>query len=168
MEYIEVKKGDLTKFRCDAIVNPANSSCSMGGGVALAIKRAGGAEIEREAMAKAPVAIGRAIATTAGSLPARYVIHAPTMRAPGATTLRNVELATKAALRCARELNCESIAFPGMGTGVGGLDYRLAARTMVRAIREFLASSQAKIKVYLVAFNDELYDAFKDALANRI
>ena len=79
---IVVKRGDITQLSCDAIVNPANSFGYMGGGVAGAIKRIGGNEIEREAVSKAPIRVGSAIATTAGTLPCKYVIHAPTMKQP--------------------------------------------------------------------------------------
>src|SRR5205807_5858876 len=76
---IRVVKGDITALPCEAIVNAANSHLWMGGGVAGAIKRRGGPEIEQEAMRRGPVPVGEAVATGAGRLPARYVIHAVTM-----------------------------------------------------------------------------------------
>jgi len=79
---IIVTKGDITSFGCDAIVNPANSTGSMGGGAALAIKKAGGASIEKEAMKKAPIAVGKAVSTNPGTLNAGFIIHAPTMENP--------------------------------------------------------------------------------------
>jgi len=79
---IVVKRGDLTQIPCDAIVNPANSFGYMGGGVAGAIKRIGGVEIENEAIAKAPIPVGTAVETTAENLPCTFVIHAPTMEQP--------------------------------------------------------------------------------------
>jgi len=112
----------------------------MGGGVAGAIKRAGGPVIEEEAIQRAPVAVGEAVATTAGRLGAKYVIHAPTMARPVMdTNLTNVEKATTAALNVARELRVLSIAIPGMGTGVGGVPVREAAQTMIGAIRRHLS-----------------------------
>jgi len=116
---IVVKKGDITEEVVDAIVNPANSFMIMGGGVAGAIKRKGGASIEQEAMAKAPVDIGHAIATSAGRLKAKYVIHAPTMRYPASKTNEdNVRLAVRASLKLARELNISSIAHRRWGSSI--------------------------------------------------
>jgi O-acetyl-ADP-ribose deacetylase (regulator of RNase III) len=155
---ILVKKGDITKEKCDAIVNPANSLGVMGGGVALAIKRAGGKSIEKEAMKKAPIPVGGAIATKAGKLKCRYVIHSPTMRRPAMRIpLNNVRLAVRAALKLAKELGIKSIAFPGMGTGVGGVRAEDAAKIMVEECKKF-----DNLEIRLVAFDDELYRAFKE------
>ncbi len=163
---IVVVKGDITKMNVDAIVNPANSYMVMGGGVAYAIKKAGGQIIEDEARKYAPVPVGKAVATTAGRLPAKYVIHAPTMERPAMRiSTEQVRLAVKAALEKARELNIESIAFPGMGTGVGGVPYRDAAKTMVSTVKEFLRNIKHSIrKVYLVGYTEELANAFCEAL----
>src|SRR5207248_11157324 len=73
---LETERGDISQARVDAVVNAANNHLWMGAGVAGALKRAGGAEIEREAVAKGPVAIGEAVVTTGGELYAKYVIHA--------------------------------------------------------------------------------------------
>ena len=161
-----VKQGDITEEVVDAIVNPANSFLIMGGGVAGAIKRKGGASIEREAMAKAPVEVGNAVVTGAGRLKAKYVIHAPTMKYPASRIgEENVRLATRAALRAARELGISSVAFPGMGTGVGGVPYMVAANAMVDEVRSFIeANGPPPDKVILVAFDDELYQAFVEAV----
>ncbi len=133
---ISVVLGDITQTQADAIVNPANSRLMMGGGVAGAIKRIGGAIIEKEAVQKGPIRVGEAVATSAGKLKARYVIHAPTMPLPAMSTdLKNVEKATSAALRLARDLELSSIAIPGMGTGVGGVPVKDAAQTMIEAIK---------------------------------
>jgi O-acetyl-ADP-ribose deacetylase (regulator of RNase III) len=99
---VSIITGDLTKLEVDAIVNPANSTLIMGGGVAGAIKRVGGKEIEDEAFKSAPVSVREAIATNAGKLKAKYVIHAPTMEKPAMqATVDNVRLAMKGALNCA-------------------------------------------------------------------
>ena len=128
---IVVKKGDLTQIVCDAIVNPANSYGYMGGGVAGAIKRVGGIEIEKEAISKAPIVVGKAVATTAGALPCRYVIHAPTMKRPAMKIdVENVKLATRAALEIGIKLNLKTIGIPGMGTGVGGVPADKAAKAI--------------------------------------
>ncbi len=158
-------KGDITKVKVDAIVNPANSWMIMGGGVAGAIRRAGGQIIESEARKYAPVPVGRAVITGAGELPCKYVIHAPTMERPAMrTTIDKVRAAVRAALRAADDARIESIAFPGMGTGVGGLNPYEAALAMVETIVEELRRLSSVNEVLLVAFNEELYDAFREAV----
>lgn len=163
---IVVIRGDITEVEADAIVVPANSRLIMGGGVAGAVKRKGGAEIEREAMSKGPVPVGGAVTTGAGALKARYVIHAPTMERPaGETDPDKVYLATQAAVREALRLGLKTIAFPGMGTGVGGLNTLVAARQMVKAILDTTREREQLLqRVFLVAFDKELEDAFKAAV----
>jgi len=103
--------GDITTLEVDAIVNAANTRLVMGGGVAGAIKRAGGKEIEEEAVAKGPIRIGEAVETTAGKLKAKFVIHSPTMDMDFKTDENKIRLAVRAALKKAEELGIESIAF---------------------------------------------------------
>ncbi len=152
-----VDEGDITKASVDAIVNAANSLLIMGGGVAGAIKRAGGVEIEREALRYAPIPVGKAIATTAGRLPAKYVIHAPTMPQPAMRIpLENAAKATKAALEEAERIGVESIAFPAMGAGVGGLSVREVAREMARIVSNH---NPGKLRVvYLIAYGVNAYN----------
>ena len=166
---IIVMRGDITEVEADAIVVPANSRLIMGGGVAGAVKRKGGAEIEKEAMSKAPVPVGKAVTTGAGALKARFVIHAPTMERPaGETDPDKVYIATQAAVREALGLGLKTIAFPGMGTGVGGLNPLVAARRMVKAVLDTLHGSEQPLeRVYLVAFDKELEGAFKTAVEER-
>jgi len=136
----------------------------MGGGVAKAIKTAGGDEIEREAVSKAPISLGKAVSSTAGRLHAKYIIHAPTMREPAQKIpLQNVSLAVNAALNCASELGVSSLAFPGMGTGVGCLSVDDAAREMVHSILSFSQKyPDASVKdILLVGFSHELTSAFE-------
>ena len=134
---IVVERGDLTQISCDAIVNPANSYGYMGGGVAGAIKRVGGIEIEKEAISKAPIDVGKAVATTAGTLPCQYVIHAPTMKQPAMRIgVDNVRDATRAALELGVELNLKTIAIPGMGTGVGGVPTDDAAEAIISIAKD--------------------------------
>lgn len=161
---IVVQKGDITKIEVEAIVNPANSFLIMGGGVAGAIKRAGGPEIEAEARRMAPIPIGKAVITGGGALKAKYVIHAPTMSRPAmATNKENVALAVRAALSVARENDIESIAFPGMGTGVGGLSYGEAADVMVSETVKHIEEGTSLKKIIFVGFSDELTEAFMKA-----
>ncbi len=156
---IIVEKGDLTKISCDAIVNPANSYGYMGGGVAGAIKRVGGIEIEKEAISKALIDVGKAIATTGGSLPSKYVIHAPTMKRPAMRIdIENVRLATKASLETGIKLNIKSIAIPGMGTGVGGVPVEKAAEAITNLVKEYENKFE---KIFLIDRNEEMIESFK-------
>ena len=154
---LAVAKGDITAMKVDAVVNPANSLMVMGGGVAGAIKRIGGEEIEREAMRHAPVPVGEAVVTSAGRLPARAVIHAPTMERPAMRIpLENAVKASQAALRVSAERDFESIALPAMGAGVGGLSVRDVAREMAR-IAYSLEVGKPRVIVF-VARGDEAYN----------
>jgi len=162
---VHVAKADLTTMPVDAIVNPANSLGIMGGGAAGAIKRRGGDKIQQEAMASAPIAVGAAVVTTAGKLHARAVIHAPTMEEPGLKIgVENVRRATRAALIAAAHHGFETIALPGIGTGVGGVDRDEAARAMVDELRAHRMGKPQTI--YLVDLDDDMLNAFKEALAN--
>ena len=159
---IIIKQGDLTEVSCDALVNPANSLGYMGGGVAGAVKRRGGREIEKEALSKAPIKIGSAVATTGGSLACRYVIHAPTMEQPAMSIpVENVRRATKAALDLAVSMNLASLALPGMGTGVGGVSYEAAARAMMDIIKHYEKQVNT---ILLVDRNREMVEAFRRCL----
>lgn len=132
---MEIVTGDITEFEGDAIVNPANTLMIMGGGVAGAIKARGGPEIEEEARRRAPVPIGEAIATTAGRLRARYVIHAPTVETPGGPSRPEwVYAAARAAIRLAKQLGLTRIAMPLMGAGVGGVPPEESYRQIRRAV----------------------------------
>lgn len=159
---IIIQKGDLTQIICDAIVNPANSYGYMGGGVAGAIKHIGGIEIEKEAISKAPINVGSAVATSAGKLPCRFVIHAPTMKKPAMKIgVENVKLATKAALDLAYELKLKSVAIPGMGTGVGRVPEEEAAEAIVTISKEFENKFE---KIILIDRNNSMVETFKNFL----
>lgn len=166
---VAVIQGDITKVEADAIVNPANSRLVMGGGVAGAILRAGGRTIQEEANRKAPVSIGKAVATNAGRLKAKYVIHSPTMEQPAMPTdRRKVGLATKAALECASQLGIASLAFPGMGTGVGGVDANDAAEVMVGEIKRHIDSGTSLKRMMLIGFKADLTEAFANEVKKAI
>ena len=155
---IIVKKGDLTTIHCDAVVNPANSFGYMGGGVAGAIKRVGGNVIEKEAVAQSPIFVGSAVATTAGTLPCRFVIHAPTMKKPAMKIpVENVAKATRAALQLGRKMKIKNIAIPGMGTGVGGVSPADAAEAMIKVARKFENTFDS---ITLIDRNEKMIHAF--------
>lgn len=159
---IIVERGDLTRIPCDAIVNPANSFGYMGGGVAGALKRTGGVEIENEAISKAPIDVGKAVETSAGSLPCKYIIHAPTMKEPAMRIgVENVTLATRAAFNLGVKLNLKSIAIPGMGTGVGGVSTDDAAKAITEIAKEFENKFE---KIILIDRNEDMVDSFNKYL----
>jgi O-acetyl-ADP-ribose deacetylase (regulator of RNase III) len=166
---IEVVIGDLTRADVEAIVNAANNKLWMGGGVAGAIKAAGGAEIEREAIAQGPIDPGSTVATSAGRLPPpiRWVIHAATM--PAATLRTSEDLirrATRSALEKAEEIGAKSIALPALGTGVGGFSIAQAARVMVGEAKAFGQSATSVARVVFVVRTEEARRAFEEARAN--
>ena len=132
---LEVVESDITQLDVDAIANAANDHLWMGGGVAGAIKRAGGDEIEREAMRNAPAPVGTAVVTSAGRLPARHVVHGVVMGQDLHTTPELVARATRSCLEAADELGAESLALPAFGTGVRGLPPADAAGPSARQLR---------------------------------
>jgi O-acetyl-ADP-ribose deacetylase len=134
---LEVLEGDITALDVDAIANAANDHLWMGAGVAGAIKRSGGEEIEREARAKGPIPVGTAVATGGGRLRARYVIHGAVMGQDLQTSAELIERTTRSCLEVADELGCESLALPAFGTGVGGFALAECARLMVRTARAY-------------------------------
>jgi O-acetyl-ADP-ribose deacetylase (regulator of RNase III) len=159
---IVILQGDLTEQECDAIVNVANNRLWMGGGVAGAIKRKGGEEIEREAVSKGPIPIGEAITTKAGKLKARYVIHAATMGSDFKTSAEIIEKATLNSLKLTEELRLESIAFPALGTGVGGFPVAECAKIMLDTARKFLQNAKQIKEVRMVLFDIESYKIFQE------
>ncbi len=132
---LEVVDGDIAALEVDAVANAANDHLWMGAGIAGALKRAGGEEIEREAIAKGPIPIGDAVATGAGRLPARWIIHGAVMGQDLRTNADLVEKTTRSVLRVADDLGAESLALPAFGTGVGGFPLDECARLMVGAVR---------------------------------
>jgi O-acetyl-ADP-ribose deacetylase (regulator of RNase III) len=161
---IRVLQGDITESKADAIVNAANNHLWMGAGVAGAIKRKGGVEIEKEAVAKGPIAVGEAVATGAGKLAARYVIHAAAMGQDLATDEEKIRSATLASLARAEELELTSIAFPALGTGVGGFPVSHAARVMLRAAAEHASGEGSVDEVSFCLFDEATLGAFEKEL----
>src|SRR4051794_35934297 len=133
---VEVLETDITTLAGDAIANGANTPLAHGGGVAGAISRAGGPEVQRESHEKAPIGLGEAVETTAGDMPARWVIHAATMEMDMVTSAEIIKRATRSTLAKAEELGARSVALVAFGTGVGGFPVDEAARIMVGVARE--------------------------------
>ena len=133
---LEVLQADVTKLEVDTIANAANTELLHGGGVAAAISRAGGPLVQEESNAAAPIGLGEAVETSAGDMPARWVIHAATMELGGPTSAEIIERATRSTLAKAEELKASSLALVAFGTGVGGFPLDEAARIMVTVARE--------------------------------
>ncbi len=154
-----ISVGDLTEADADVLVNAANNHLWMGGGVAGAIKRKGGEAIEREAVAQGPIPVGNAVVTGAGTLKARYVIHAATMGQDLRTGREMIRKATRASLAKALELGIASLAMPALGTGVGGFSLEEAAKIMISEILETQGYGSIS-RVEIVLFDPEAYEQF--------
>ena len=155
---LKIIKGDITEIQADAIVNAANEQLWMGAGVAGAIKRKGGIEIEREAIAKGPIEHGGAIETSAGNLKAKYVIHAAGMRSDGYITEVSLADSVRNSLNIAERLKLKSIAFPAIGTGVAGFPAEKCAEIMFGVIKKHQIENLEEI--ILVLFSEELFSIF--------
>ena len=160
---IEVIDGDIAQLDVDAVANAANDRLWMGAGVAGALKRAGGEEIEAEAMAKGPIPVGEAVATGAGRLPARWVVHGAVMGQDLRTSADLVARTTASCLRVADELGARSFALPAFGTGVGGFGLDECAALMVEAVRAH--EPRTLERVVFAVWGDDARRAFEAALA---
>lgn len=161
---VEVVEGDIARLPVDAIVNAANDRLWMGAGVAGAIKRAGGDEIEREAMANGTIDVGDAVATGAGRLHARWVIHGAVMGQDLRTDDNMIRRTTRRCLELADELGAETIALPALGTGVGGFPLDRCAQAMTDVVTAYEPRSLRR--VVFAVFGDEARQAFETALAS--
>jgi O-acetyl-ADP-ribose deacetylase (regulator of RNase III) len=159
---LEVVDGDITALDVDAIANAANTHLWMGSGVAGAIKRAGGDEIEREAVASGPIEVGEAVATGGGRLAARWVVHGAVMGQDLRTDAELVSRTTESCLRVADELGAESLALPAFGTGVGGFPLDECARIMVNAVGAY--EPRTLKRVVFAVFGSDAKAAFDAAL----
>src|SRR3954454_2677357 len=166
MAEIEVRQADITKLEVDAIANAANTDLRHGGGVAGAIVRAGGRSIQDESDRAAPIGLGEAVATGAGELPSRWVIHAATMRLGGPTSDEIIRSATASTLNAADELGARSLGLVAFGTGVGGFPLEDAARIEVEEVRRHLEGGSGLERIVFCVFGDEAGAAFEEALAN--
>ncbi|RDV82306.1 macro domain-containing protein [Ammonifex thiophilus] len=163
---IECVQGDITRQEgFDAVVNAANAWLKPGGGVAGAIHRAAGPELEEECRSLAPISPGEAVITGAYRLPNRYVIHCLGPRygvdEPAAELLA---ACYRNALRLAEEKGLASVAFPAISTGAFGYPLREAARVAVKTVAELAPSLQSVKRVRFVLHGEEAFQAFSQAL----
>jgi len=167
-EKIKVVRGDITQMRCDAIVNAANTELVLGSGVAGAIKAKGGPRIQRECDRIGQVPLGEAAVTEAGTLNAKYVIHAAGMRPGGRVDENSLRSTTLNSLKRAQEKGIKTIAFPAIGTGVGGLPLERCAKIMIDCVIGYLDSNQGSIEIlYLVLFDEHAFQVFNSYLEER-
>jgi O-acetyl-ADP-ribose deacetylase len=162
---VEVLETDITTLEVDAIANAANTMLQHGGGVAGAISRAGGPEVQAESDRRAPIALGAAVTTTAGRMPARWVIHAATMELGGPTSADIIRRATAATLWKAEELNARSLALVAFGTGVGGFPVDEAAEIEADEVRRHLESGSRLERVVFAVRGAGAREAFERAVA---
>jgi O-acetyl-ADP-ribose deacetylase len=159
---LEVVEGDIAALEVDAVANAANDHLWMGAGVAGALKRAGGDEIEREAVALGPVEVGTAVATGAGALPAKHVIHGAVMGQDLRTNAELVRRTTRSCLALADELALHSLALPAFGTGVGGFPLEECAELMVGEAHAY--EPRTLERVVFAVYGEEAREAFEAAL----
>jgi O-acetyl-ADP-ribose deacetylase len=164
MAVIEAKESDITALEVDAIANAANTELRHRGGVAGAIVRAGGREIQEESNGLAPIELGDAVATGAGELPSNWVIHAATMHLGGPTSAEIIRDATASTLRVADELGAKSLGLVAFGTGVGGFPVDEAARIEVEEVRRHVDQGSDLERVVFCVRGDEALQAFEEAI----
>ena len=164
MAAIEVLEVDVTQLEVDAIANAANTRLIHGGGVAGAIARAGGQEIERESRQRPPIGLGEAVETHAGEMPCRWVIHAATMELGGPTSAEVIRRATASTLQKAEALGARSLALVAFGTGVGGFPVQEAARIEVEEARRHLEGDSRLERIVFAVRGQATRDAFEQAL----
>ena len=163
MGRIDVQEADITTLEVDAIANAANTDLRHAGGVAAAISRAGGPAVQRESERRAPIGLGEAVETTAGDMPAQWVIHAATMELGGPTSADIIRRATASTLRRADELGATSLALVAFGTGVGNFPLDEAAEIEIEEVRRHFREGGGVETVVFAVRGDEAREAFERA-----
>jgi O-acetyl-ADP-ribose deacetylase len=162
---VDVQQADITELEVDAIANAANTMLKHGGGVAGAISRAGGPDVQRESDQRAPIDLGDAVATTAGEMPAKWVIHAATMELGGATSAAIIRQATASTLRVAEELGAKSLALVAFGTGVGGFPIDEAALIEVEEVNRHITEGSVLERIVFAVRDERALLAFEEELS---
>ena len=153
-EKIVIQQGDLTEMDTDAIVNAANNDLHLGAGVAGAIRRKGGEEIQWECDAIGSIPVGYAAITSGGKLKARFVIHAASMSLGGKTSAESLRHSVAHSLRVANERGLKTIAFPAVGTGIAGFPLKDCADIMIREAAKHLRGETSLDTIYFVLFDE--------------
>ncbi|KPK42945.1 MAG: hypothetical protein AMJ65_07010 [Phycisphaerae bacterium SG8_4] len=161
---LELCDGDITEMSTDAVVNPANARLILGGGVAGAIRRKGGPSIQAECDKIGGTFVGGAVITTAGSLKAKYVIHAVGPRAGEADEDEKLKNATLNSLKVADENNLKSISLPAISTGIFGFPIERCAKIMLETTIDYLKGPTGLGRVVFCLFGSENYEVFAGRL----
>ena len=164
MEF-EVVQGDIAAQSADALVNAAGTSLRMGSGVAGALRRGAGEEINEDAQAKGPIDLGEVAVTDAYDLDAEYVIHAAAMPHFGdrQATADSIRVATRNALERADDLDCESLVLPALGCGVAGFDLAGGVALIAEEIDDFEPAALEEVR--LIAYDDDEYATIREAVS---
>ena len=160
---VMIISGDLVEQVVDAIVNAANNDLQLGGGVAGAIRRAGGPSIQEECDARGPVRVGEAAITGAGKLRARYVIHAASMSLGGRTTRESLQSSMAHAFRLAHQHGVSTIAVPAVGTGIAGFPIDECGRVMADCLNRALSEGWQASEIRFVLFGEDAKRPFEAA-----
>lgn len=158
---ISLVQGDITSVECDVLVNAANSSLILGGGVAGAIRRHGGESIQEECDLLAPIAVGQAVMTAAGRLRARNVIHAVGPVYAEGDEDRKLTLATQNSLILARDHALSRLAFPAVSTGIFGFPIERCSEIMLRTTLEFLRNNEYPRVVIFCLYDENAFLVFQ-------
>ena len=161
---LELVENDITEMETDAIVNAANARLILGGGVAGAIKRKGGPEIQKECNKIGGTFVGGAVITTGGNLKAKHVIHAVGPRMGEGNEDQKLKNATLSSLKLADQNRLKSIAFPAISTGIFGFPIQRCARIMLKTTIDYLKGQTGLEKVVFCLFDRDSYEVFVNQL----
>lgn len=165
---LELTEGDITEMQTDAFVNAANEQLVMGGGVAGAIRKKGGPEIQKECNKIGGTFVGGAVITTGGNLKAKYVIHAVGPRMGEGNEDEKLKNATLNSLKVADENNLKSIAFPAISTGIFGFPIQRCAEIMLKTAIDYLKGQTNLQRVVFCLFGQESYKVFENQLNKQV
>jgi O-acetyl-ADP-ribose deacetylase (regulator of RNase III) len=161
---LELLDGDLTELDTDAIVNAANAQLILGGGVAGAIRRKGGPQIQAECNKIGGTFVGGAVITTGGNLKAKHVIHAVGPRMGEGNEDQKLKNATLNSLKVADENNLKSISFPAISTGIFGFPIGRCAEIMLQTTIDYLKGKTRLQRVVFCLFGRDSYEVFENQL----
>ncbi|MFB6114072.1 MAG: macro domain-containing protein [Halodesulfurarchaeum sp.] len=161
---VEVIQGDIAQQSADCLVNAAGTSLKMGSGVAGALRRGAGSEINEEATSTGPIDLGAVAVTDAYDLDAEYVLHAAAMPhyGDGKATESSIEDATRNALETADELGCRSLVLPALGCGVAGFDLEEGARIIASVIDDY--EPEGRMEVRFIGYTQDEYETIRGAV----
>jgi O-acetyl-ADP-ribose deacetylase (regulator of RNase III) len=161
---LKLVEGDIVLLDVEAVVNAANSSLILGGGVAGAIRSHGGPSIQEECNRIGPIQVGEAVATNAGNLKAKYVIHAAGPVSGEGEEDEKLRNATLNSLEIAEEKKIKDIAFPAISTGIFGFPLQRCSEIMLEAAKEFLEKHDYPQEIIFCLYGAGAYSVFEKTL----